>query len=515
MDLIALIEMLRRYLVGVWRYRLLGVCTAWAVCLAGWFFAYSLPNQYEASTRVFVDTQNVLRPLLSGLFVETDVLDDVAIMTRVLTSKPQLEKVARESDLDLGATSGRQMENLINSLRSRIQVGGSRENIYTLSFADNQRDVALTVIRNLLDIFVEDTLGSGTDDSDQAERTLKQQINEYEIRLIDAEERLSRFKRQNVGMMPDERGDYYSQMQAEMAVVSELEGKLRVAQRRRAELQRQLSGERPVFGIVSGSGQQASATDQEIHALTERRAKLLTEFTERHPEVRRIDSRLDELRNARPEQNAFASPGEQVTELDYNPVYQQMKIQLSEQEVKIAGFRAQLGDQKNEVDRLKKLVDVIPQVEAELNSLNRDYSVVKARYEQMLSRWEDLQTGKLVRRSADSVQFRVIEPPFAATDPVGPPRLLFIIAAFVLALGAGGAVAVLFDLLNPVFVTADDLERLGYPIIGQVSMAGQTTSRASWQHASVTVIALIGLSATLVAVLVFADNGSSLLRSVL
>ncbi len=71
---------------------------------------------------------------------------------------------------------------------------------------------------------------------------------------------------------------------------------------------------------------------------------------------------------------------------------------------------------------MKKLVDVIPQVEAELNRLNRDYDVVKARYSQMLQRWEDLQTGKRVKTGTDQVQFRIINPPFAPIDPDGPPR---------------------------------------------------------------------------------------------
>ncbi len=123
--------------------------------------------------------------------------------------------------------------------------------------------------------------------------------------------------------------------------------------------------------------------------------------------------------------------------LDINPVYQSLKIQRSKVEVELASLRAELADKQARVDRLKKMVDVIPQVEAELNRLNRDYDVVKARYGQMLQRWEDLQTGKRVKTGTDQVQFRIINPPFAPVDPAGPPRALYFIGAFVGSLGAG------------------------------------------------------------------------------
>ena len=55
-----------------------------------------------------------------------------------------------------------------------------------------------------------------------------------------------------------------------------------------------------------------------------------------------------------------------------------------------------------------------------------------------------------VRAGTDQVQFRIVDPPFAASEPVGPPRALFVLGAFTVALGFGVATALVMLLLHPV-----------------------------------------------------------------
>ena len=437
-----LVQLVQRHAMGMWRYRWVALAIAWGLSLASWFFVYLLPDRYEASAQVFVDTDTVLRPLLKGLSVEKDVMNDVTVMSRTMLTRPHLERVAREADLDLSAKTPREFDAVLESLERRIKIATTGANIYTISFEDKKRETAVDVVDKLLDSFVEDTLGSGQEDSQQAEKTLKKELEDYERRLTESEDRLKEFKRQNVGLMPDEHGDYYAQLQAASAELAAVQQATRIANEKAASLVRQLEGEEPVFGIMSSSpgGGRGSSIDGQIASLEQRRSDLLVEFTEKHPEVVRIDQQLQELRAKRQAELASKPEGELPmvsNPLDINPVYQSLKIQRSKVEVELASLRAELADKQARVDRLKKMVDVIPQVEAELNRLNRDYDVVKARYGQMLQRWEDLQTGKRVKTGTDQVQFRIINPPFAPVDPAGPPRALYLIGAFVASLGAG------------------------------------------------------------------------------
>src|SRR5215831_2245835 len=116
------VEQLLGYLKGAWRYRWYGVATAWAVAIGGWLFVYVMPDRYEASARVYVDTQSVLRPLLAGLTVQPNVDQMVAMMSRTLISRPNIEKVIRMADLDVKLKTTEERETLILRLARELQI---------------------------------------------------------------------------------------------------------------------------------------------------------------------------------------------------------------------------------------------------------------------------------------------------------------------------------------------------------------------------------------------------------
>ena len=86
------------------------------------------------------------------------------------------------------------------------------------------------------------------------------------------------------------------------------------------------------------------------------------------------------------------------------------------------------------------MVDTVPQIEAELGRLNRDYNVVRSKYEQLLVQLETASLDEVVEAKIDEVLFRVIEPPFADFQPVGPMRNVYLIGVLLVAVGLGIAV---------------------------------------------------------------------------
>lgn len=58
---------------GMWKYRRLGVLIAWIVAAVGAAGVLMIPDRYEATSRVYVDTQSILRPLMTGLAIQPDV----------------------------------------------------------------------------------------------------------------------------------------------------------------------------------------------------------------------------------------------------------------------------------------------------------------------------------------------------------------------------------------------------------------------------------------------------------
>ena len=483
---------------------------------------YSLPDVFQARAVIYVDTESALRPLLRGLAVETDVMSQVTLMSRALLSRPNIEKVARATDLDLRAKSEQEREQLYEMLQRKIQIGlSNRENLFTVGYEDQSRETAELVVRELIDTFVEDALGTERSESNTAERFLVAQVKEYERRLTEAENRLAEFKKANVGLLPGEGGGYYARLQTATEALSAIDRKLDVASRRKDALERQLQGEEPVFGLSPGQTTitAPSSFDSQISATETQLASLRLRFTDRHPDVIAAERVLEDLKRKRREEHERLGVTSQIAGtpgLEQNEVYQQLKLSRAQVNVEIASLQAERRAQAAEVAELRNLVDTVPEVEAQLQRLNRDYDVVQSQHQQLMSRLESARLSDDVQSSED-VKFRIIEPPLASLLPVGPNRPVLLGVAFVIALGAGIAMAFIRYYPKPVFNTAWTLRaETQVPVLGMIPMVRTATvAREHRRNLGLLAFSLFSLVIMFGAVTAFQSAGSELVRSLL
>jgi len=484
------------YAYGFWRFRWHAVIAAWVLALAGWTAVLFIPDSYEARAKVYIDSDSVLRPLLSGLAINSDLMNRVELMSTVLMSKPNLAKVARETDLYLRADTPQAQEALIESLPRRVTLKGDGNNTFTITYTDPDRNMAQRVVQTLLTTFVEDTLGIKRADTTGAQKFLEEQIREYEGRLRDAEERLAEFKKRNVGLMPGQSGDYYTRMQTLMATRDDLKARYSVAMEKRNELARQIEGEEPTFGIMgdasspTGTG---SRLDGPINEYKKRLDTLLLQFTEKHPEVialRETVADLEKQRDTEATKLAGTRRGQVSSSgsLAMNPVYQSMKIEMSRTDVEIAELRSQLSVQERSIADLRQRVTTIPEVESELTRLNRDYEVNKTQYGALLQRLESARLGEQAEASSEDLRFRIIEPPAGSLLPVAPNRPLLMSGVLVVSLLFGAAFAMLMHLLKPVFSSRAQLQELTQlPVLTSISVFGPARTRHSWSESPLLV----------------------------
>ena len=128
---------------SMWRFRWPAVLVAWLVAIAGVVTVFRIPDQYEATARVYVDTQSILKPLMSGLAVQPNVEQQVVMLSRTLISRPNVEKLVRMADLDLTSESKAQQEALVARLMSGLEIKSvGRDNLYALAFRDSDASKA-------------------------------------------------------------------------------------------------------------------------------------------------------------------------------------------------------------------------------------------------------------------------------------------------------------------------------------------------------------------------------------
>ncbi|WP_395403727.1 Wzz/FepE/Etk N-terminal domain-containing protein [Pseudoduganella sp. UC29_106] len=105
-----LMALLLTFLKAIGKYRWYAVIITWVVAVIGWIVVYQLPNDYQASARVYVDTQSILKPLMSGMTTMPNVEQQVMFMRRTLISRPNVERVLRMVDLDIKALTPKEHE---------------------------------------------------------------------------------------------------------------------------------------------------------------------------------------------------------------------------------------------------------------------------------------------------------------------------------------------------------------------------------------------------------------------
>ncbi|MGA7951673.1 MAG: XrtA system polysaccharide chain length determinant, partial [Thiobacillaceae bacterium] len=419
------IQQLLGYVKATWNRRWYIVLIAWLISIVGWVWVYTLPDRYEASARVYVDTQTLLKPLLAGLMVEPNVDQQIKMMTRALVSRPTLEKVARMTDLDVTAKTPEQTDNLMNNLASKIAIADAgRENLYTISYQDEKPAMAKKVVQALLTIFVESSLGKNRQDIASSQKFIEEQLQQYQQRLVDAENALKDFKQKHIGMMPGQGGDYYSKLSETAGLLHQAELDLQEATKRHTQLKQQLQDEEPELaaGAVTPV---TSELDSRIDALKKNVDQLMLQYTERHPDVqaaRRLIAKLEEQKKQEMAQQKADPAGSKVQ----NPVYQQLTIAIAEADANVASLKARVGEYQRRYDELRKASNMIPEVEQEYTQLTRNYDVYKQNYAALLARRESATMSGDVESKTNTVDFRVIDPPRVPFEPAWPNRPLLI-----------------------------------------------------------------------------------------
>ncbi|MBU2869106.1 XrtA system polysaccharide chain length determinant [Colwellia sp. E2M01] len=485
------------YLKGIWLKRRYIIIATWLICPVGWYFVSSMPDVYESEAKVFVDTQSLLRPLLKGLTVETDPNTQIRLMVRTLLSRPNLERISRMTDLDVRASNSEEYEEIIEYLKENIKISGvGRENIYTLSIEDKDPEMAKTIVRSALTVFIENTLGETRNNSDSAQKFLNTQLKEYENRLANSEARLTNFKQKYSGVLPNQSGGYYAklngfkdQLKAIELEILENETRLNSA---KEQLAQSIVADTGSDNKIKSESSIQTTYDARISELELQLDNLRLRYTDKHPDVIEVSRNLTHLETLR--SSEIESYLEQNTEsnsslkrLSANPVVQEVQIEVNQLENLIASLNVRANNYRERIVELENMVHTLPEIEAELVALNRGYEITKSKYEELLSRKETAQLAQQADETTDKIQFRVLNPPRTATQPSGPKRFILFGVVTVFGFAVGIGLSFLMSQLNPVATSTTQLSKItGVPIFGVIS-ANENLGLHKW-HKKKTLI---------------------------
>jgi polysaccharide chain length determinant protein (PEP-CTERM system associated) len=463
---------------GMSKHRWLALGVATATALASGVAVCVIPQRYEAKARVYVDTQTALKPLMEGLTFQLDPAVQVAMLARTLISRPNLERLVQSKSLGMEQLSGDRRDALVSSLMTKIKLqSAGSDNLYEISCRDTDPRLAERIVESTVELFVQEGVTGKRRESADAGRFIDDEIKAYEIKLAAAEERLKNFKTRHFGVTGVSTSDFFTRLSVLTEEVDKLRIELNAELQARNTLRRELDDE---------SSQLSAEAVKAIPALAEMQARLDAQnklvdsmrmrYTEAHPDLRNARQALAEMQSEfkKAKDAVEAQPRTaQVRRVAQgsNPVYQKLRLSLTEAEAHIASLQSQLATKQAALDQVRSLGSRMPEVEAELSQLNRDYDILRKNYDTLVARREAASIGSRLNESSRLAEFRVVEPARVSHRPVFPSRLHMALMGTVATLAASVMVTQIVQARRRSVDTPLLLRAVcGRPVIGVVTL---------------------------------------------
>lgn len=468
---------------SMWKYRWIGAAVAWSIGIVGAVALLFVQDRYEASAKIYVDTQTVLKPLMTGLAFQPDVEQQVKMLARTLISRPNVEQLMKSPVVGLPQPEPARYDYEVEKLKDKIKfIPSGNGNLYSVSYRDVDPNRARRLVESLVNLFVASSSVAKQRDSNEASRFIEEQIKSYESKLTEAENRVKDFKLRNFGVTGMGSQDYFSRMASLSDEVAKLKLELSAAEQSRDALRKELSHEDPQLPPESlpsaGAGPAKTETEARLDAQRRLLDDLLRRYTEVHPDVVAVRRTITQLEAQRRQEEAVSSSkgrGNAAT----NPVYQRLRVSLAEAEASVASLRTQVAVQQGRLDQIRATATRIPQAEAELAQLNRDYDIMRKNYDQLVARREAASLGVKIDETSGLADFRLVDPPQVAPKPVAPSRRMLAALLVIVALAAGAGVAYGRVQLQPTVADARALRELTRrPVLGTIGMLVDDRMRA-------------------------------------
>ena len=464
----------------LWARRWLVIGAIWVLGVLGTGLVALLPNQYVSRARVYIDTDSLLKPLLQGLTVQVDIQKQVEMMRQTLLSRPNLDQLIRMTDLDLGLNDPAAWDRAAADLEKQIKIVAESRQLFSISTTNSDPDMAQKIVGSLLRIFVEQNVGTNRRDIEKSQKFINEQIAEYERRLGEIEAKVTQFKQVHAEELLDKDSVGRELQQAESDLrqaESEAQGAVWTLGQLNLELARTPKTVAP--GLVPGAGGGTTIEDPQAEL-----ALLRLKYTDDHPDVIEMKRRIEAAKKGGAGGGLGGVP---------NPVYASLAQRHGETELHLNQLRQQVTVIQGRIAKLRGRLGDFPAIDMERAQLDRDYTVLRDNYQQLIARRESARLAQEVDDHTQGVDFRVVEPPARPAVPAAPNRILFLVLAALLSIAGGIAVGVAAVRLSGTFANEAALRRrFDVDVIGSITaVTRDMAAGVRWPRAEIASMAAL------------------------
>ena len=356
-------------------------------------------------------------------------------------------------------------------LRKHLLAAVQSDSVWTIALTWDNPNECERIVSALQQQYIDEV---GQNRSAQAVATgnfLDGQIADYEGRMRKAEQALIDYKKQNSGELPESQSADISQLSNLKAELDNLQITARDNDLRKAELQKRMAVIKPLSILEQTSSE--SPYEAQIKTLIAKRDALLASGKlPAHPDVVSLGDQITYLQKSLADKVKSHSPEASnitQTKLQDNPEYQALQQQYTDATISGQTQQAQVQHLQEAIAQYETRIQRIPSEQRELTDKTRDYSILKAQYESLLSRREQVKVkGDLDKVSASSLLTPLGQ--IYAEPTTGHSKMVLLMAgSVVLGIIVGLILIVLSEWGDQSLRTEADAERaLGVPVLAML-----------------------------------------------
>lgn len=486
------VEILREVRSRKWLVFFTFVLVSFAVLAAGFVWPY----KYRSEVTIFVDDQNIIRPLMEGSAVTTKISEQASSARQTLSNRDLLTKVATDPELFGEAARNASdvvIESRIGKLRSNLDVERVGGQYFAISFSSESPLEAFRVAQRLGQLFIAESAANKRIESRNAYDFIDKQVKGYERQIAEVEKRLERFLSENKEGTEEEARSRMTGLKSQLEL-AELERQ--EIQSRVESLQSQLANIDPVVS----QGRTSDAYQKRISQLESQLDELRLRYLDTYPDIVILKEQISELKEQRKRAleegltSEEAVPGEEIS----NPFYQELRVSLSRARANLETMDTRIQSLNRLIAEQEQRMDRIQANKTQYSEITRDMAVNKQIYNDLLRRREKARVSMHLDVEGQGLNYEIYESAQFPTQPYDMKFSTFALAGLFLgALFPFGAIAGLLQ-IDPRIRAREQLEEeLGLPVLAEIPRVRTPYEkrRERWVTVTVVVVSLIAIGA--------------------
>lgn len=407
-------------LAALWRRKALVAAVVLCVLAVGLAIVVSMPSVYQSTVVVRVETQRP-DPLLVQKSVPEYIEQRLADVRSELLGRPVLQKVIEEYNLYPSLVQKKGMDAAVERMRGDLEVKVDGESAFEITYSAADPDMAKKVANRLPEIYAQDTLKLRRDQAQRATQLFSDEIADLKGQLNGWEQKIAQFKVDHLGELPEQLEMNMRGLERIGALLETKSEELRVADARRSELA--LSHD----AADTEAGRLKAAED----GLTQQLITARNQYTEDYPGVQKLEADLSATKRQR-----IAAQASMVAERQ-----ERARAVQSMREI-----QKEIADLHAQADTYQRRLDATPKWALALGGLQRDFDIVKTKYESVVSRKVEAEIAQELEARNAMTMFNVISPAEKPMGPAKPDRFGGAMIVLLVALALGLLTAVMLEM---------------------------------------------------------------------